>query len=555
MRNARECIRRALTVLVLGLVPVLLLGAGTAMAADGPLPVGATVISSMKVKVVFDMPMAAEAAATSFYTIQPALGPGAGLSVLDAELVDGGYGVLLTTQQQRNGIPYRVMVSNAPAGDSLVSGEQIFLGTNLGEVAVDESGVVVHDDFNRPSGLLLIDLPIPGPWEESEINNGNVLELVSSPARFGAGALKALVSDTDPERDNALVRRFIWPNHEYYASALIYIPTQSWSGGQEVALLRLNEYLYTAHARLMARSTGSGDPELWVNWKSAPGTWAGPFKVSDTLEFDRWHWLQLHVRNSSFTGEPDGRIRVWVDDVPLYSNTAAEVARITMTYAEFGIMHAMTDGPAAQTITDEVRLGTSKQLPPVELTPPVTTGPTGAFWQDKTVRLGLKAVDDGVGVETTSWRIDEGAWSSGSRVALDLEDRTMDGRHTLSFFSTDFLGNQEPVKTASFGIDTGRPTTRALKAASVVRGKTVTLRYRVNDPKPSSGKATVTIRVKTRAGKTVLTLRPGVKATNRDLTAKAVIKLKRGEYRFQVYARDLAGNTQVKAGSARLRVR
>lgn len=88
--------------------------------------------------------------------------------------------------------------------------------------------------------------------------------------------------------------------------------------------------------------------------------------------------------------------------------------------------------------------------------------------------------------------------------------------------------------------DTIGPRTSAPHAATVRKGHVATLYYRVTDDQSAS--ATVTIRVKTRAGTVKRTLTLGLKGTGRERHAHFTCKLARGRYRFWVDARDLSGN-------------
>jgi photosystem II stability/assembly factor-like uncharacterized protein len=108
--------------------------------------------------------------------------------------------------------------------------------------------------------------------------------------------------------------------------------------------------------------------------------------------------------------------------------------------------------------------------------------------------------------------------------------------------------------TAGYG-DFFRPSTRAY-AAGVLHGRIATLRYRVTDSGPSCGYATVTLKIKTKAGKTVKTLRPGVKPMGATkLKATFRCRLKTGTYRIWVYATDAAGHPQKTITKATLTVR
>jgi len=64
----------------------------------------------------------------------------------------------------------------------------------------------------------------------------------------------------------------------------------------------------------------------------------------------------------------------------------------------------------------------------------------------------------------------------------------------------------------------------------------------------------VTIKLR-RSGKPIKTLQLGDQPANKSLTARFPCKLAAGKYTFTVYATDLAGNTQAKAGHNTLTVK
>jgi len=105
--------------------------------------------------------------------------------------------------------------------------------------------------------------------------------------------------------------------------------------------------------------------------------------------------------------------------------------------------------------------------------------------------------------------------------------------------------------------DTVPPTTQAPSSASARRGRNATLKYRVTDALPNNGLATVTLKVKNRAGRVKMTLPQYVKAVNTTFSTRMRVPRtwKVGTYRFFVYAVDAAGNAQSKVGSNRLIVR
>ena len=104
------------------------------------------------------------------------------------------------------------------------------------------------------------------------------------------------------------------------------------------------------------------------------------------------------------------------------------------------------------------------------------------------------------------------------------------------------------------GGDTVGPRTFATRRASVRKGRRATLYYRVTDDR--SGRATVTIRIRTRRGALKKTLTLGLKGTGPERRARFTCRLPRGIYRYDVEARDLSGNAAQKPlGRNRLRVR
>ena len=182
----------------------------------------------------------------------------------------------------------------------------------------------------------------------------------------------------------------------------------------------------------------------------------------------------------------------------------------------------------------------------VDLAAPVTTDDAAA-WSKAQVTVHLIATDKGSGFAGTQYKLDDGAWTSGTVIDVSGE-----GLHTLVYRSTDVAGNVEKDKTVKVGIDASRPTTKAPRSARVRRGRTVALTYVVRDT--GSPKATVTIKIKKLNGKTVKTLRLGKRAVNVTSRYKYRCKLPKGKYRFYVYATDLARNRQSVIGRNSLKV-
>jgi len=184
--------------------------------------------------------------------------------------------------------------------------------------------------------------------------------------------------------------------------------------------------------------------------------------------------------------------------------------------------------------------------------PQVTCAQAGRWFKTRTVKATLVAGDAGSGVHDVACRNGQGAWQSGGSLVLSGL-----GKHVVSYRATDACGN---VTTGScvVGIDTGRPkVTRGLPSHGKKNGK-LTLRFRVTDPRPGCGGATVTkIVVTSSRGRKVATIAGAgrVVRTNATVQCRVIRKLKHGSYRFRVYTVDLAGNKQKKATAGKLVVK
>ncbi|HET6495971.1 MAG TPA: clostripain-related cysteine peptidase, partial [Thermoleophilia bacterium] len=194
----------------------------------------------------------------------------------------------------------------------------------------------------------------------------------------------------------------------------------------------------------------------------------------------------------------------------------------------------------------------------ISVAPTTTAEGCDDAWHRTPVEVILTAVPapDALPVGYTEYRLDGGDWSQGTSFTVSAPaDHSADGIHTVEYRSADTAvpPNVEAELTGAVRIDTTAPTTVALSAAMVKRGRKVVLRYRVNDVLPSgqalSPQAQITIAVKTRAGKTVKRLFPGLRATNAARSWTWRCGLRKGRYRYHVYATDLAGNTQSRVGS------
>ena len=194
-------------------------------------------------------------------------------------------------------------------------------------------------------------------------------------------------------------------------------------------------------------------------------------------------------------------------------------------------------------------------------TTPPTTVATGAdsLWHNSAVSVTLTATDDpgGSGMNggqaETEYQLDGGAWVSGTRCTIAAPaDHSDDGQHNLSYRSTDAAGNVELAKSVTVRIDTEGPTTSA-QAAGGRRGQIIPITYRVDDTLSPVG-TDVSIVVRNSRGKVVKNFSAGTTPVG-AWCAVEWMPTAVGSYSYTVTARDLAGNTQVNAGSARVTVR
>jgi hypothetical protein len=222
------------------------------------------------------------------------------------------------------------------------------------------------------------------------------------------------------------------------------------------------------------------------------------------------------------------------------------------------------NGAPSDAVMSTIRIDTHPPTTVASLSP--TAGASG--WHAGPVTVRIAANDAGgesaSGPAQTRWRLDGGAWQAAARSAASTSAGAPvasesvavvsgDGVHTLEFCSVDAAGNAESAAATTLRIDGRRPSPVALANVCVKRGRTAKLRYRVDDVVGSS--CSVTIRLVSSRGKVVRTLRARDVASNASSSASFRCSLKRGVYRWKVYATDCAGNVQAKPAERRLTVK
>ena len=184
--------------------------------------------------------------------------------------------------------------------------------------------------------------------------------------------------------------------------------------------------------------------------------------------------------------------------------------------------------------------------------PTVTIEGADSGWHNSPVTLTFVGSDPQSGVQKVQYRCPPavGSWTTGTSYTVPT---TTQGEISVSaqvFDWCDRVGSAAAVVR----IDTTKPTTDALNAVSVKRGRIARLRFRVSEPAGLSPTATVVLQV--RKGKRVVWSKTlsGVPMNSTEQYSFKV-RVKKGPYRWYVLATDLAGNTQVKADRASFRVR
>ena len=202
--------------------------------------------------------------------------------------------------------------------------------------------------------------------------------------------------------------------------------------------------------------------------------------------------------------------------------------------------------------------GTSLRLTAsVQGAPPLASNSEYAFspdaatvWCAASQSVAVRATG-GSGIGTgLHYSLDGGAtWStsSGSSATVVVSS---EGSHHLLYYASDSLSTEAVHDAGYVNIDTLKPVASAT-AASVKKGKTVALRYRVDDGPTSCGKALVSLVIR-QGSRTWRTFGLGSCATNTPLTYIYRATLAKGTYTYSVSAVDLANNATVKAATAKL---
>jgi len=185
-------------------------------------------------------------------------------------------------------------------------------------------------------------------------------------------------------------------------------------------------------------------------------------------------------------------------------------------------------------------------------TPQVSIAGADTAWHNSPVLLSFAASDSQSGVQKVQYMAPPAvpSWTDGSAYTVPT---TTQGAVTVSAQALDWC-NKVGSATATVYIDTTQPRTRTLGSCTVKKGHNARLKFRVEEPSNLSPKSKVTIRIMRGDGSQAKKLEYPSVPMNRDRVAGFTCNLKKGTYTWEVYATDLAGNTQANVATAQLHV-
>jgi hypothetical protein len=110
-----------------------------------------------------------------------------------------------------------------------------------------------------------------------------------------------------------------------------------------------------------------------------------------------------------------------------------------------------------------------------------TTSVTGSddAWHNSDVSLSFSGTDAGSGVASTEYKVDGGAWTTGTSVVIPAT--AGDGTHTVLYRSTDVVGHTETPKSSSLKIDANAPVTHAAGISDEWSGSDVSVAFTADD--------------------------------------------------------------------------
>jgi peptidoglycan/xylan/chitin deacetylase (PgdA/CDA1 family) len=165
------------------------------------------------------------------------------------------------------------------------------------------------------------------------------------------------------------------------------------------------------------------------------------------------------------------------------------IAAAAVVFALPGVYTVATNAAASPATPAAASLapspGVSPSPSPGDADGPVTIA-TGVDdrWVRTDVVVHLSATDLVSGVAYTLFKVDDGAWTKGTRIEVRaLKNHANDGAHTIRFYSLDNAQNVEPEKSVTVKIDTTPPRFkwRDVSPGVVHRVRAVRFRFIIRD--------------------------------------------------------------------------
>jgi photosystem II stability/assembly factor-like uncharacterized protein len=170
-------------------------------------------------------------------------------------------------------------------------------------------------------------------------------------------------------------------------------------------------------------------------------------------------------------------------------------------------------------------------------------------WRKTGLTVTLSAHDPGSGPAATYYTIDGGA----RQMCAAPFPVSAAGSHAVKYWSVDWAGNIEAKHTGYVNVDLGRPICVAVGDVKAYSGTSATFSFRVNDPKPTCGFGDVRITIY-KGGKAKKGFKLSRVTLNKPHSRTYRLTLPAGAYTWTVTATDLAGNTEVRADTGKLKV-
>ena len=188
---------------------------------------------------------------------------------------------------------------------------------------------------------------------------------------------------------------------------------------------------------------------------------------------------------------------------------------------------------------------------------PVTAvgGAVNNGWYKAGVTVNLSATDNagGTGIDFITYTLDGGAPVKVAGAAAQVPV-SGDGVHTIQYAATDLSANTEATRTLTVHIDSTTPTAAVLANAKVKKGAKATIKYQVTDT-PGTGTAVTTVKISSKAGKVVKTLKSTALPVGAAQSDKFTCKLAKGTYTVTATAADKAGNVSAASAPMKLTVK